>query len=377
MTTLRVVLTELRASPDSAEARYAIEITSALIRTAPDGCDVEGIIASDTGHVRERIHDLLPTIGALRQIPLSLASVRAAWSIGVTAFTGAGMLHAPSLFAPLRRYDRLNNAGRQLSVTIADTRPWRAEGTLPAGRARYLRRQGSRAWRFADAIVVPTHAVAIDLEELLGVNERIRVIGNGPSAAAIALAGNRSAPESELPAGYLLIPGGHLDQAWRASVLGALLQRTGGDVPVVITGLDESAAESLRSELATGGVDHSALIIPAPMTERERAQTIRGASALVHADLHDGSGQVLIDALTLGVPIVHVATPALMEVVDEACVAVDTDADELPELLADEAIRVLGDDTLRDTLRLTESDRLRNFGWDYAAAMLWQLHADL
>jgi len=181
MLTLRVIIDDmLHGSP--AAARYAEELTRELIVTAPPGCIVEGFVSASTEPDYERVADRLPGLARLHKSALARRELVAAWSHGFTRLPGAGMVHAPSLLAPLRRHDRLNN-GDQLVVTIHDTLAWRHPEALSSRAVSATKALGKRAERYADAVVVPTHAVAAELSELLTLGTRIRVISGAPATA--------------------------------------------------------------------------------------------------------------------------------------------------------------------------------------------------
>ncbi|MDX2027003.1 MAG: glycosyltransferase family 1 protein, partial [Microcella sp.] len=65
LTTLRVVLDQVGDPVPSGIGRYALELTRALIETAPRGCDVAGIVASSPPSEYERIEQQLPGLSDL------------------------------------------------------------------------------------------------------------------------------------------------------------------------------------------------------------------------------------------------------------------------------------------------------------------------
>jgi hypothetical protein len=165
MTTLQVVVDQIVAPKPGGIGRYSEELTRAIIATAPEGCDVVGIVAASAAEDQDRLTTLLPGIAELAVMPVPRRELAAMWRMGVTAIpgtrmSGKGMVHAPSLLAPLRSHDRLNEVGTQTVVTIHDVVPWTHPETLTRNDVWWHKAMAKRAHRFADAVVGPTHAVA-------------------------------------------------------------------------------------------------------------------------------------------------------------------------------------------------------------------------
>src|SRR6476469_360126 len=98
--TLRVMLDQLVAptEPDLAEASR--ELGRALVAGAPAGCEVEGIAPAGQADLSE-----VPGLAGVRRTALARRELAAALQLGVGTGIGAGMIHSPSLFAPLVRHD--------------------------------------------------------------------------------------------------------------------------------------------------------------------------------------------------------------------------------------------------------------------------------
>ena len=86
----------------------------------------------------------------------------------------------------------------------------------------------------------------------------------------------------------------------------------------------------------------------------------------------------MLEAFRFGTPVIHSDAPALVEVAGDAGYAVAaSDAEAYPTGLAEAIDRVLGDDSLRETLGILGADRAKLFTWRATAEGVWQLHADL
>src|SRR5690606_15310219 len=130
MTTLRVIIDQMIAPVPGGIGRYAEEITRALIEMAPPGCEVTGVASALSPNQQTTIRTLLPGLSELHTSKLSRRALSLAAQYGLSRVPGKGMLHAPSLLAPLSHHDRLNNQSDQVVVTIHDVVPWTHPQTL-------------------------------------------------------------------------------------------------------------------------------------------------------------------------------------------------------------------------------------------------------
>jgi alpha-1,3-rhamnosyl/mannosyltransferase len=202
-----------------------------------------------------------------------------------------------------------------LVVTVHDLVPLKR-------RAEYLR-TGMRfrlrylATRRAERVIVPTHAVAADVRERLGVDEaRIAVIGEAPAPAFFAR------PEAEvaavrarlgLPAGdYLLWVGGLLapDPRKRVAALAAVAR----ELPLVLAGPAAAWARELPGVHLTGLV-----------SDDDLAALYTGAHALVFPSDEEGFGLPPVEALACGTPVAACDVPVLREVLGDRATLVDPD----------------------------------------------------
>jgi glycosyltransferase involved in cell wall biosynthesis len=203
MTTLRVVVDQILAPVPGGIGRYTVELTRGLIATAPRGCDVEGVVAAHPQADYDRVDDLLPGLSGLAKAPLGRRELSLAWQSGLIGLPGRGMVHSTSLLAPLSRHDRSLEPSTQTVVTIHDTVPWTHPHTLTPRGVRWHKAMARRAHRFADAVVVPTHAVADDLAERFDFGDRLRVIGGAVSSdLAVPTDADSIADALDLPPAY-------------------------------------------------------------------------------------------------------------------------------------------------------------------------------
>jgi glycosyltransferase involved in cell wall biosynthesis len=357
MTTLRVILDDILTPGGGPLGRYAEHLTRALTETAPRGSDVAGVVAASPEDDYARLRAALPRLRTLHKSALARRELQAAWQHGFTVLPGSGMVHAPGLLAPLRRHDRTVALDDQTVVTIHDALAWTHPELLPSRTAAWTRAMGRRVQKYADAVVVPTHALAAELDEHLQLGARIRVIGTAPTVADGAHAATRDLPERYVVA----VAEG--DPRNGFSVLAEAASRL--DIPVVLIANRGDAA-------SVDGVEKLTLV--EDVDDAERAAIVRGAAVYVQPSLAAGPAGALLDAMALGRPVVATDLPAVAEVLAGAAELVPVgDAGAL----ADAVQALLDDPSAAERGGVAAGDRARAFTWWDAADKIWQLHADL
>jgi glycosyltransferase involved in cell wall biosynthesis len=376
VTTLRVILDEVPATRAGGTARYAEELTLQLIATAPRGSNVAGIVSASPESDYERLAERLPGLAELYKSPLARRELAAAWQHGFTRLPGAGMVHATSLLAPISRHDRSNGRSTQIAVTIHDALAWTNPELLSSRQLSRSRAMAKRAERFADAVVVPTHAVAQDLAEQFSFGDRLRVIGGAPNSRLRPVSDAAERRERlRLPDDYLLtVPG--LDPRLGLDALIAAIVDVPG-VPLVVVGAGQDV-EAIAAAGAAAGLAPDRVLVLDRIGDEDLAAVLQGASQFIQPSRAGGFGLALFEAFAFGLPVIHSDAPALVEVAaDSGVVVVRGEPEGYAGRLA-EAIRgVREDSVLRDRLCVASSDRARAFSWRDSAEKVWQLHADL
>jgi glycosyltransferase involved in cell wall biosynthesis len=364
MTTLRVIVDDILTPGGGPVSRYAGGLTRALIQTAPRGSDVAGVVAASPEDDYARINELLPGLRQLHKSALARRELAAAWQHGFTALPGTGMVHAPSLFAPLRRHDRSLAPGDQTVVTIHDTIAWTHPQLLPSRVASWTIAMARRAARHADAIVVPTHAVADELAEHLDLVDRVRVIGAAPDTMPDVPIDARSRRAARsLPERYAV---GIVD-ADATNGFADLAATALAGVPIVLLA---AAGDAASIDGANG------FTVIADASPDDRAAILAGAGVFVLPSVAAGPPATLLDALSLGLPIVASDLPAIAEVTAGAAVLVER-TDRFSADFAEAVRDLLDDRAAAERLGVVAHDRARAFTWRDAAEKVWQLHADL
>lgn len=366
--TLRVVVDQLVAPTDPALAAATGELVRALVDASPSGCEVEGIVPAAHG-VADPAADL-PGLARLRRLPLPRRELATAFSLGLAPGVGGGMIHSPTLFAPLVRHDRVH-AHDQTVVTLWDLDAWEHPEERSASSVAWHRAMIKRAARHADAVIVPTHAMAHRLAELSRVGDRIRVIaGAAPAGLRIPTddVGRRRA--LGLPEGFLVLSGGTAPSSALAEGFAAIVQ-AGSDIPVVVVDAGEGEEPAVVELASAAGIPERRVHVRGSLDAADRAAVLGAAIAFVAPAVRAGFPWRVVEALALGVPVVAVASPVHEEVIVDGGRVVGVDA------LGDAIAEVLGSTAVVERLSVLSADRGRVFSWREAAERVWQLHADL
>lgn len=377
MTTLRVIVDEMISPAPGGTARYTEELTRALIVNAPAGCFVEGIVSASPEADYARITDRLPGLADLFKSALARRELTAAWQHGFTPVP-AGMIHAPSLLAPLRRHDRVASPGNQIVVTLHDVTAWTHPESLPSRRVAWTRAMAQRAFKYADAVVVPSHAVADELEEILGFGERIRIIGGAVSSRLNRpVDAEARAVRLGLPERYLLAIGGLGARRGIDQLITAVAIPGAVDLPLLVVGAEEEPGEIVVAAMEAG-IPEGRVVALGHLSDADLSVALDRATVFVYPALTDGFGMPLLEAFHFGTPVVHSDTPSLVEVAGDAGLSVPLDdAAGYPARLAEAIGRVAGDQELATRLGILGEDRAKMFSWRASAEKVWQLHADL
>ncbi|WP_314506457.1 glycosyltransferase [uncultured Microbacterium sp.] len=365
--TLRVMLDQLIAPTDPDLQMASSELTRGLIAGTPEGCEVEGVAPGPAGRTVD-----IPGLAGVRRAPLARRELAAAVQLGLSTGIGGGMIHSPTLFAPLVKHDRVH-AHEQTVVTVWDLGPWESPGELPKSALGWHRAMLKRAVKYADAVVVPTHSVAERLAEHARLGERIRVIaGAAPSGFSVPRdeIGRRRA--MDLPEGFILLAG----RAASADALSrgfAAIGASGIDVPVVVIGAGEGEEPAIADVAAAAGIPERSLHVRGSLAPEDRAAVFGGAVAFLAASERSALPWRVLEALALGVPVVAASSPVHDEVIVDGGMLVDGSAEGLAAGLAE----ALGSTTAAQRLAVLAADRGRAFSWRESADRVWQLHAEL
>ena len=378
MSELRVIVDQLVAPVPGGIGRYTAELARGLVDTAPAGWEVTGVVSASPEADRARIRSTIPGLARLDTTALARRELSLAWSLGLARPHWSGAVHAPSLLAPIFRSGHRNSPGARLAVTIHDAVPWTRPETLTPHGVRWHRAMARRAERFADAIIVDTHAVARELSAHFEFGDRVRVIG----AAVGSDLGLPDDEESraaalELPERYLLAVGSleprkALDQLIRS------LADTPDDVPLLVVGAGGWGGVDIGALIAEAGLAPGRVRTLGRLDDADLAVVLSRASVFVFPSVAEGFGLPVLEAFTLGTPVVHSDAPAVSEVAGGAGLEVArADPAHYPRRLAEAIRSVLEDPALAERLTIRGRERVSAYSWRDSAEQVWRLHSEL
>ncbi|MDZ8274551.1 glycosyltransferase [Microbacterium aquimaris] len=371
---LRVMLDQLVAQTDADLKVASGELVRALIAHAPQGCEVEGIApaAGGDGSVLE-----IPGLAGVRRTTLPRRELAGALQLGLATGIGGGMIHSPSLFAPLVKHDRVHE-NDQATVTIWDLRPWETPDELPRSSAGWHKAMLKRAVKHADAVVVPTHAMARRLGEISPkLSDRIRVIpGAAPDGFRVPTDEIGRRRDLGLPEGFVLLAGRSVASDALAAGFGAVA-RSGHEVPVVVIDADEGEEPAISEIAAAAGVPERLVHVRGSLDEADRGAVFGAAVAFVAPSTRAAFPWRTIEAMTLGVPIIAVDSDVLRELVVDGGMLVPATGTDAADALGAALADALGSTAAAERLAVLAADRGRVFSWLEAADKIWALHAEL
>ena len=353
---LRVVLDQLTHVVDADQASASSDLAAALVATAPSGCAVDAIVPSGADVT-------IPGISDVRRLSLARRELAASWQMGIVPGVGGGLIHAATLMAPLVRHDRVHDHD-QTTVTLWGLQAWEAPESLSKTSVAWQRGMLKRAVKHADAVVVPSHAIAERLAEIAKLRNRIRVIpGAVPSGYVVPLDAAARRTALSLPAGYVVLTGSAatLELGFRAAL-------AAGKDAVVLDAPDRSEPK-LAEIAAAAGLPEARAHIRGVLSADDRAAVFAAASAFIATSTCAAWPWRVVEAMTLGVPVIAVESGVHHDVIAEGGIVVDS-AD-----VTDAVVDAVGEGARR--LSVLGADRSRSFSWLGAAERVWGLHADL
>ncbi|HET8928518.1 MAG TPA: glycosyltransferase [Microbacterium sp.] len=373
---LRMVLDQLVSPTDADLAAASRCLARELVAAAPEGCEVAAIVPAASGQQLETLNAEVSGLAGLHRAMLGRRELAGAWQIGAVSGIGGGMIHSPTLFAPLVRHDRVHDHD-QTVVTLWDLDAWEVPGELSRSTVGWHRAMLKRAAKHADAVVVPTHAMAARLGELARLTGRVRVIAGAPpiSFTAPTDAAGRLR-ELTIPPLFVVLTASDGLAAGLTAAAEALAADS--DLHAVVIGAAEGAEPAIADAAAAAGIPERRVHVRGVLEARDRAAVIGSARAIVAASRRSAFPWRVLEALQLGTPVVAAASPVHAEVILDGGLVVgdpqgELDAGELAAAL----VRTVTDDDAVKRLRVMATDRARAFSWRAAADRVWQLHADL
>lgn len=360
MRELTVIVEQCLAPVPGGTGRYAREMTAALAADPPPGWRVRTVVAWH----RDISAAAIPAADGPHRMPAGHRVLSECWLRGLPPRVRSDRVHATTPLAPSR--------GSGLIVTVHDAVPWTHPETLTPRGVAWHRTMIRRAMDRADALVVPSMAVADDLVGLFPASgDRIHVIGHGVTplpAPADAAERRRS---WELPDRYVVSvatmePRKGLDVLVRAMTLPPV-----AGAHLVVVGPAGWGGVDLAGIASTAGLPPDRLHLLSRVSDADLAAVLAGATVLAAPSRSEGFGLPVLEAMAAGVPVVVSDAPALVELAGGVGLVA---AREDPAALAAALGEVLFDDVAAAELAAAGCRRAADFSWAAAAARLWELH---
>jgi len=364
------VLTEQLLAPvPGGTGRYTRELVTAMAESIPPTWTVACVTATH----RDLSAADVPDVAGPRALPLPRRTLTALWERGVHLWPGGDALHAPTPLAP-----PAPRRGRCLVVTVHDTVPFTHPETLTRRGAAWHQAMIKRAAMRANAVVVPTVAVAEDLARHAPGPATVAVVPHGVPDVFLAEVAPAQAEatraELELPDSYVLAVGTVEPRKGLDVLIEAMAKPYAPDLPLVVVGPRGWGEVDLTALAAEHGLAPGRLRVLGRISDIDLAVVLRQAAVLAAPSRAEGFGLPVLEALAVGTPVVHTDVPALVEVAGDAGVPVPRDD---AKTLAATLQAVLEDGP--GTRRRVAQGQLRAsaFTWEHAAAELWRLHTRL
>jgi glycosyltransferase involved in cell wall biosynthesis len=362
-----VVLTEQLLAPvPGGTGRYTRELLAAMAAAAPPGWTVAGVTATH----RDLAPAVVPNVAGPRALPLPRRGLTALWERGVHLWPGGDAVHAPTPLAP-----PAPKRGRSLVVTVHDTVPFTHPETLTRRGAAWHQTVIRRATERANAVVVPTAAVAEELHRHAPGPATIAVVGHGVPAVFRApmdpgLAALKTG-RLRLPETYVLAVGTVEPRKGLDVLVRAMAKPHAPDLPLVVVGPRGWGEVNLVELAAEHGFPAKRLYVLGRVDDDDLSAILRRATVLAVPSRAEGFGLPVLEAMAVGTPVVHTDVPALVEVAGGTGLVVPCgDADALASALS-EVVNA----SVATAERVAQGQlRAAAFTWEHAAAELWRLH---
>jgi hypothetical protein len=273
--------------------------------------------------------------------------------------------------APLVRHDRIND-NDQTVITLWDLCAWEVAEELPRNTVAWNRTMLKRAEKYADAVIVPAHAMAARLADIAPkLRSRVRVIqGAAPAGFAVPSDAVGRRRDLMVPDEVIVLAGGKCDDAALAAGLSAVAS-LGDEYAVVVLDISEGREPRVQDLAAAAGLRAEVVHSRGSLSAEDRAAVLDAAVAVVAPSTLTAFPWRVVEAMALGVPVVAVSTSIHDEIVlDGGSVA---DAADLGEALG----LLLASEDNRRRFAVRSADRGKAFSWRDHAERVWAVHAEL
>ncbi len=355
----------------SASARVGIDLTPLAGPRTGVGVMVAEIVPRLAASSRIKVSGLVVSIRGraavaaaagrampLRHLPIPARACHLMWRhVDVPSVGGYDVVWGPNFVVPPAR------GGAEL-VTVHDLTPWRYPEMVTDVAAAFPSLVERAVNRGAHIHTVSDFVAAELIDEGYDA-ERIHVIRNGVTrlTPGDAIRGRRLAGGGR----YVAAIGTIEPRKDHVGLIEAVAQLD--DVRLVVAGPDGWGLDAFERAAARSGLGDR-LVRLGYISELDKADLLTGAEALVFPSVYEGFGLPILEAMSLGVPVVATRAGAVSEVAGDAALLVPTGD---PTALATAIGSVLDSPELRHRLSASGKARVELFDWDTSAAAMAEL----
>ncbi|MBF6568424.1 MAG: glycosyltransferase family 4 protein [Candidatus Binataceae bacterium] len=302
-----------------------------------------------------------------RLCPLPVTS-RVAWRVAEQLLTPRyaavekiDLLHSPADMIPLRRTC-------PVVVTIHDVNFYSLSDRLPVSASRLFELWVQRSARRADAIITVSEFSSFAISSQLDVAlSRISVIHNAPAVRKLPSPAHwpRLAQRLGIEGDHLISfadgsPHKNLASLLKATVY---LKSSWRGLQLVVIGQRARQARSVRALLDKLNLN-SRVIFTGYLREDELNLVMANARLLVYPSLYEGFGLPVVEAMSMGVPVVCSNAAALPEIAGDAAMLFNPLS---PVEIARAIERLITNEPLRREFVIAGRKQARRFSWERAA----------
>jgi len=142
-----------------------------------------------------------------------------------------------------------------------------------------------------------------------------------------------------------------------------LKERYGISHKLILAGRFGYGAEKIRAELEKNNCAQD-IILPGFVSEQEKWELLQKSDVFLFPTFYEGFGIPILEAQSVGVPVVASIEASMPEVAGDSAVLVDP---KNAEEIADETYKLLSDKNLRDDLIRKGYENIKRFSWEKCA----------